>query len=103
MATTFTVLAEPNRRQILDLLRDREQTVGELVDTLPLSQPSVSKHLKILKDAGLVDVRADAQLRIYRLRVEPLLELDSWLAPFRAMWSERLDALEHHLDTMEDA
>jgi DNA-binding transcriptional ArsR family regulator len=99
MATTFEVLAEPRRRQILDLLRTGERPVGDLVDRLTLSQPAVSKHLKVLRDAGLVEVRQDAQRRLYRLRLEPLAEIDAWLAPYRQMWSERLDALEHHLDT----
>jgi DNA-binding transcriptional ArsR family regulator len=101
-AATFEVLAEPNRRRILDLLRDREQPVGVLVDALGVSQPAVSKHLKVLRDAGLVAVRADAQRRLYRVRPEPLRAIDDWLAPYRAMWSARLDDLEHHLAAMED-
>jgi DNA-binding transcriptional ArsR family regulator len=100
--TTFEVLAEPTRRRILDRLRDGERPVGQLVTELQLTQPTVSKHLKALRDAGLVQVRPDAQRRYYRLRVEPLLELDAWLAPYRHLWDERLDALEHHLDEMED-
>ena len=99
---TFEVLAEPNRRRILDLLRDQEQPVGVLVDALGVSQPAVSKHLKVLRDAGLVAVRADAQRRLYRVRPEPLRAIDDWLAPYRAMWSNRLDDLERHLDAMED-
>ena len=99
---TFAVLAEPNRRRILDLLRDQEQPVGVLVDALGVSQPAVSKHLKVLRDAGLVAVRADAQRRLYRVRPEPLRAIDDWLAPYRAMWSDRLDDLERHLDAMED-
>src|SRR4051794_2592783 len=99
---TFEVLAEPNRRRILDLLLDREQPVGALVDALGVSQPAVSKHLKILRDAGLVTVRADAQRRLYRVQAEPLRAIDDWLAPYRARWSRHLDDLEHHLDTMED-
>jgi DNA-binding transcriptional ArsR family regulator len=99
---TFEVLAEPNRRRILDLLRDQERPVGVLVDALGVSQPAVSKHLKVLRDAGLVAVRADAQRRLYRVRPEPLRAIDDWLAPYRAMWSDRLDDLEHHLDAMED-
>lgn len=99
---TFEVLAEPNRRRILDLLRDQEQPVGALVDALGVSQPAVSKHLKVLRDAGLVAVRADAQRRLYRVRPEPLRAIDDWLAPYRAMWSDRLDDLERHLDAMED-
>jgi len=96
--TTFQVLAEPRRRQILDLLRDAERPVGELVRQLALSQPAVSKHLKVLREAGLVEVRQDAQRRWYRLRPEPLAEVDAWLAPYRRMWKESLDALERRLD-----
>lgn len=99
---TFEILAEPNRRHILDLLRSDERTVGELVTALDLAQPTVSKHLRTLRDAGLVLVRPDAQRRWYRLRVEPLQELDAWLEPYRRVWTERLDALETHLDEMED-
>jgi DNA-binding transcriptional ArsR family regulator len=102
MASTFDALAEPRRREILDLLRDRERPVGELVDRLALTQPAVSKHLKVLRDVGLVEVRIDAQRRFYRLRPEPLTELDAWLAPYRALWGDRLDALERHLDAMPD-
>lgn len=101
MATTFEVLAEPRRRDILDLLRAGERPVGELVDELALTQPAVSKHLKILRDAGLVEVRRDAQRRVYRLRPAPLAEIDAWLEPYRALWHTRLDALEAHLDTMD--
>ncbi|MDX6684126.1 MAG: hypothetical protein QOF86_254 [Baekduia sp.] len=100
---TFSVLAEPARREILDLLRTGERSVGQLVDALALSQPGVSKHLKVLRDAGLVDVRPQAQRRIYALRPEPLAELDAWLAPYRHLWSERLDALERHLDSEQEA
>ena len=99
VTTTFAVLAEPTRRRILDLLRDRERSVGELVDQLTLSQPGVSKHLRVLRDAGLVSVRQDAQRRWYELRPEPLAEVDAWLAPYRSMWAAHLDALEKHLDT----
>ncbi|MPY93703.1 MAG: metalloregulator ArsR/SmtB family transcription factor [Acidimicrobiia bacterium] len=102
MSTALEVLAEPNRRRILDLLRDGELLVGDLVAALELAQPSVSKHLKVLKEAGLVRVRPEAQRRWYRLRVEPLLELDEWLAPYRQIWADRLDALERHLEEMED-
>ena len=102
MAVTFEVLAEPNRRRILDLLRDGERSVGDLVDELALSQPSVSKHLRTLREAGLVVVRPDAQRRWYQLRSEPLREVDAWLDPYRRAWAERLDALERHLDDMED-
>jgi DNA-binding transcriptional ArsR family regulator len=98
----FDVLAEPNRRQILDLLRDGERPVGELVAQLGVSQPAVSKHLRILREAGLVEVRGDAQRRLYRVRPEPLQAIDEWLAPYRRLWSERLDALERHLETMTD-
>ncbi len=96
----FEVLAEPNRRRILDLLREEEQPVGELVHRLGLSQPSVSKHLRVLRDAGLVTVRVQAQRRCYRLRPQPLAELDGWLAPYRHLWAASLDALEEHLDAM---
>ncbi|MFC5265603.1 ArsR/SmtB family transcription factor [Kribbella qitaiheensis] len=102
MATTFEVLAEPRRREILDLLRGGERPVGELVEQLALSQPAVSKHLKVLRDAGLVDVRQDAQRRWYRLRPAPLAEIDAWLEPYRDLWRDRLDALESHLDRMSD-
>lgn len=98
-ATTFAVVAEPTRRRILDLLRDRARSVGELVDQLGLSQPGVSKHLRVLREAGLVRVRAEAQRRWYELETEPLQEIDSWLEPYRRLWSVRLDALERHLDT----
>jgi DNA-binding transcriptional ArsR family regulator len=102
MVAVFDVLAEPNRRRILDLLVEHERPVGELVRELHLSQPAVSKHLRILRDRGLVDVRPDAQRRVYRVRVEPLRELDAWLEPYRALWSTSLDRLAAHLDTMED-
>ncbi|HEY3095315.1 MAG TPA: metalloregulator ArsR/SmtB family transcription factor [Acidimicrobiia bacterium] len=98
MATTFDVLAEPSRRDILDLLREGERSVGELVDHLALSQPGVSKHLRVLRDAGLVVVRPDGQRRMYELRAEPLAEVDAWLGPYRRLWAKRLDALERHLD-----
>jgi DNA-binding transcriptional ArsR family regulator len=92
------VLAEPRRLQILDLLRDRERPVGELVARLGVSQPAVSKHLRVLRDAGLVEARADAQRRLYRIRPEPLAELDEWLASYRELWTTHLDRLEDHLD-----
>ncbi len=98
MVTTFEVLAEPTRRRILDLLRERERSVGELVDHLALSQPGVSKHLRVLRESGLVEVRYDAQRRFYGLRAEPLVEVDEWLEPYRRFWAGRLDALERHLD-----
>ncbi len=96
----FEALAEPNRRRILDFLAQRERPVNDLVSLLQVSQPAVSKHLRVLRDAGLVEVRADAQRRLYRVRPEPLRELDDWLAPYRAMWASRLDALESHLEDM---
>ena len=92
------VLGEPNRLAILELLRDRDRRVGELVGHLGLSQPAVSKHLRVLKDAGMVESRTEAQCRIYRIRPEPLSELDDWLAGYRALWTQRLDRLETHLD-----
>jgi DNA-binding transcriptional ArsR family regulator len=98
MATTFEVLAEPTRRRILDLLRERERSVGELVSRLTISQPGVSKHLRVLREAGLVEVRTDAQRRWYGLRAEPLSEVAAWLEPYRRFWGGRLDALEQHLD-----
>jgi DNA-binding transcriptional ArsR family regulator len=97
----FEVLAEPHRRRILDLLRHGERPVGELVDMLRASQPAVSKHLRVLRDAGLVEARVDAQRRLYRVRAEPLRQLDDWLAPYRAMWASHLDALESHLAEMD--
>ena len=102
VAATFEVLAEANRRRILDLLRTDERPVGDLVRALAISQPAVSKHLKVLRDAGLVEVRTDAQRRLYRVRTEPLRDIDEWLAPYRAMWASRLDDLERHLDDMPD-
>jgi DNA-binding transcriptional ArsR family regulator len=99
---TFEVLAEPNRRRILDLLRAEERPVGDLVRLLAASQPSVSKHLRVLRDAGLVDVRVDAQRRLYRVRPEPLREVARWLEPYRRLWESRLDDLERHLDQMPD-
>jgi DNA-binding transcriptional ArsR family regulator len=99
--TTFEILAEPARRQILDLLRERERPVGELVERLSLSQPGVSKHLRVLRDARLVSVRAEGQRRWYGLRAEPLADVERWLAPYRQLWGGRLDALESHLDRQE--
>lgn len=101
MTATFDVLAAPTRRHILDLLREGPRSVGELVDRLPTSQPGTSKHLRVLRDAGLVEARVDAQRRLYRVRSEPLREVDAWLAPYRAMWGSSLDALERHLDRMQ--
>jgi DNA-binding transcriptional ArsR family regulator len=97
-ATTFDVLAEPSRRRILDLLLERPRSVGELVERVGLTQPGTSKHLRVLREAGLVRVRKDAQRRWYELDPEPLTEIDRWLEPYRALWSSRLDALERHLD-----
>lgn len=102
MSVPFDVLAEPTRRRILDLLRERPRLVAELTDELGISQPGTSKHLRVLRDAGLVTVRPEAQRRWYELRPEPLAEIDEWLAPYRWMWADRLDALERHLDHMED-
>jgi DNA-binding transcriptional ArsR family regulator len=100
-ATTFEVLAEPTRRRIVELLLERSRPVGELVDLLGISQPGVSKHLRVLRDGGFVSVHADAQRRFYELRPAPLAELDAWLEPYRRMWAGRLDALERHLDESE--
>lgn len=97
--SAFAALAEPHRRQIVDLLGERARSVGELVATLGLSQPGTSKHLRVLLDAGLVEVRQDAQRRIYHLNYGPLRELDEWLGPHRTMWEGALDRLEHHLAT----
>lgn len=102
VSVAFEVLGEANRRRILDLLRDEERPVGDLVAALDVSQPTVSKHLRVLREAGLVDVRSDAQRRLYRVRPEPLQAIDEWLAPYRVMWGARLDDLARHLDTMPD-
>jgi len=98
MSSTFAILAEPSRRAILSLLAASERSVSDLEQQLRLPQPSVSKHLRILRDAGFVEARVDAQRRLYRLRPEPLMEVDAWLAPFRRFWTPHLDALERHLD-----
>lgn len=98
----FDVLAEPARRRILDLLLERPRLVGELTEELGITQPGTSKHLRMLREAGLVTVRKDAQRRWYELRPQPLAEIDAWLAPYRRLWSGSLDRLERHLDTMED-
>ena len=98
----FEVLAEPNRRRILDLLREDERSVSDLTSKLGISQPGVSKHLLLLREAGLVEVTVDARRRLYRLRSEPLREIDEWLRPYRAAWSSHLDALERHIDQMHD-
>jgi DNA-binding transcriptional ArsR family regulator len=97
MAPAFAVLAEPHRRQILDLLLEAERPVGDLVHGTAMSQPSVSKHLRVLREAGLVEVRIDAQRRIYGVRGEPLRVLDEWLEPYRRLWASRLDLLERQL------
>ena len=102
MASTFELLAEPTRRRILDLLLERARSVGELVELLGLSQPGVSKHLRALRDGGLVQARPDAQRRIYEVRPEPLADVDEWLEPYRRLWAGRLDALERHLDDHDD-
>ena len=101
MESSFAIVAEPNRRAILSLLLSSERSVGELERKLRLSQPSVSKHLRVLREAGFVDSRIEAQRRLYRLRPEPLRELDAWLVPFRRFWLKHVDALEQHLDRME--
>ena len=95
---SFAALAEESRRTILDVLRDGERPVGDLVERLRLSQPAVSKHLRVLREAGLVEVRTDAQRRLYRIRPEPLAEIDAWLEPYRQLWTRSLDALERHLE-----
>ena len=100
-AELFDTLADPNRRRILSLLLDGERSAGELVEALEMSQPAVSKHLKVLRDAGFAEVRTDAQRRLYRLRPEPLAEIDAWLQPFRRYWAGKLDDLERYLDEQE--
>jgi len=97
-SATWSALADPHRRAMVSLLRERPRPVGELVRLTGLSQPGTSKHLRILREAGLVRARAEAQRRVYELQPEPLAELDAWLAPYRQMWERRLDALERHLD-----
>lgn len=101
MTATFEVLAEESRRQILDLLIEGERPVGDLVALLPLSQPAVSKHLKVLREAGLVEARTDAQRRIYRVCPEPLQEVDDWLTPYRRQWAAHFDRLERHLERLQ--
>src|SRR5450432_3341064 len=103
MESSFAIVAEPSRRAILSMLLSSERSVGELERELRLSQPSVSKHLHVLRDAGFVESRIEAQRRLYRLRPEPLMELDAWLVPFRRFWTKHVDALERHLDKMEKA
>lgn len=94
MSTIFEILAEPNRRRIVEILRDRQLSVGELVDALGISQPAVSKHLRVLRDAGVVGVQVAAQRRLYSLRPEPMMELDAWLTPYRPLWEETFGRLE---------
>src|SRR5215471_12149415 len=100
MESVFEIIAEPNRRAILSLLVSSQQSVGEIERQLSMSQPMVSKHLRVLRDAGFVESTVDAQRRLYRLRPEPLQEVDAWLAPFRRFWSAHVDALERHLDRL---
>jgi DNA-binding transcriptional ArsR family regulator len=102
-ASTFEIIAEPNRRAILSMLATSERSVGEIERELRLPQPTVSKHLRVLRDAGFVESRTEAQRRHYRLRPEPLMEVEAWLAPFRRYWSTHVDALEKHLDRMDKA
>ena len=103
MDSAFAIIAEPNRRAILGLLASSERSVSELEHALRIPQPYVSKHLRVLREAGFVESRIDAQRRLYRIRPEPLQEVDTWLAPFRRFWSTHLDALERHLDRMDQA
>ncbi len=100
MESVFTVIAEPSRRAILGLLASSDLSVGDLEEQLRLPQPSVSKHLRVLREAGFVESRVDAQRRLYRIRPEPLMEIDTWLAQFRRFWSAHVDALEQHLERM---
>jgi DNA-binding transcriptional ArsR family regulator len=101
--TAFSIIAEPSRRAILSLLALSERSVSEIEHQLRMPQPSVSKHLGVLRKAGLVEARVDAQRRVYRIRPEPLMEIEEWLAPFRHFWSGHVDALERHLDRMDPA
>src|SRR5881394_3975014 len=101
MESAFTIIAEPNRRAILSLLVSSEQSVGEIERRLRMPQPTVSKHLRVLREGGFVESKVDAQRRLYRLKPEPLREVDAWLAPFRQFWSAHVDALERHLDRMD--
>jgi DNA-binding transcriptional ArsR family regulator len=103
METVFEIIAEPNRRAILSLLTSNEQSVGEIERQLRMSQPAVSKHLRVLRDAGFVESTVDAQRRLYRLKSGPFQELDAWLAQFRRFWSVHIDALERHLDRMDQS
>ncbi len=101
--SVFEIIAEPNRRAILSLLVSSQQSVGDIERQLGMPQPTVSKHLRVLRDAGFVEATVDAQRRLYRLKPEPLQELDAWLAPFRRFWSSHVDALERHLDRMDQS
>src|SRR5215207_8808869 len=101
MVTTFDALADPMRRRILDLLRERPRLVGELTDLLGISQPGISKHLRVLREVGLVNVRQDAQRRWYELRPEPLIEIDAWLESYRYLWSARFDRLDAYLRELQ--
>ena len=101
MESSFAIIAEPNRRAILGLLASSERSVGEIEHRLRMPQTSVSKHLRVLREAGFVEARVEAQRRVYRLRPEPLREVDAWLAPFRRLWTAHVDALERHLDRLE--
>jgi DNA-binding transcriptional ArsR family regulator len=101
MESVFEIIAEPNRRAILSLLVSSQQSVGQIERQLRMTQPTVSKHLRVLRDAGFVESTVDAQRRLYRLNPQPLQQVDAWLVPFRRFWSERLDALERHLDRMD--
>jgi DNA-binding transcriptional ArsR family regulator len=100
MESVFEIIAEPNRRAILSLLASSEQSVGEIERQLRMSQPTVSKHLRVLREAGFVESTVDAQRRLYRLKADPFREMDEWLAQFRRFWSAHVDALERHLDRM---
>jgi DNA-binding transcriptional ArsR family regulator len=102
-AAVFDALADPTRRRVLELLADGERTAGEIASVFPVSRPAVSRHLRVLREAGLVHARRDAQRRVYELDPAPLAELESWLATYRGFWSERLDRLEKHLETKEQA
>ena len=103
MESVFGIIAEPSRRAILTLLASSEQSVGDIERQLQMTQPAVSKHLRVLREAGFVEATVDAQRRLYRIRPEPLQEVDAWLAPFRRFWSAHVDALERHLDRMEQS
>ena len=102
VSTAFDIIAEPNRRAILGLLASSQQSVGDIERELGMSQPSVSKHLRVLREAGFVESTVDAQRRLYRLKPDALLDVDSWLAQFRRFWSAHVDALERHLDRMDE-